>query len=100
MTTDPYCIRLLRVDSDESSKRRSLRNRDAKDLEKGGLHGSFHYRNWTGKFSTLKVVLLLIVLGTVYTLYRSPAVHIADHPSNNNSRYLVFPAHLCLFSVD
>ncbi|KAL0814035.1 hypothetical protein Bca101_070478 [Brassica carinata] len=79
----------LSSQTDETSKRRSLRNRDAKDLDKGGLHGSFQYRNWTGKFSTLKVVLVLIVLGTVYTLYRSPAVHIADHPSNNNSRWMM-----------
>ncbi|CAN6880620.1 unnamed protein product [Brassica oleracea] len=79
----------LSSQTDETSKRRSLRNRDAKDLDKGGLHGSFQYRNWTGKFSTLKVVLILIVLGTVYTLYRSPAVHIADHPSNNNSRWMM-----------
>ncbi|KAG2303493.1 hypothetical protein Bca4012_062244 [Brassica carinata] len=79
----------LSSQTDETNKRRSLRNRDAKDLEKGGgLHGSFQYRNWSGKFSTLKVVLLLIVLGTVYTLYRSPAVHIADHPSNNNSSFV------------
>ncbi|CAH8327543.1 unnamed protein product [Eruca vesicaria subsp. sativa] len=79
----------LSTQTDESNKRRSLRNRDAKDLEKGGgLHASFHFRNWTGRFSTLKIVLILIIFGTVYTLYRSPAVHIADHPSFNNSSFV------------
>ncbi|KAL0698035.1 hypothetical protein Bca4012_054157 [Brassica carinata] len=74
--------------TDDTNRRRSLRSRDTKDLEKGGSHGSFHYRNWIGKFSTLKLVLILLVLVALFTLYRSPPVHIADHPSIYNSSFV------------
>ncbi|XP_010539696.1 PREDICTED: putative UDP-glucuronate:xylan alpha-glucuronosyltransferase 3 isoform X2 [Tarenaya hassleriana] len=73
--------------SEETSRRRSLRYRDVKDVEKG-VHGSFQYRNWNVKFPTLKVVLALIVLGTLFMLFHSPAVYIVDHPSGSHSRWM------------
>ncbi|KAJ4700888.1 Hexosyltransferase [Melia azedarach] len=71
--------------NEETNKRRFQRNKYFKDVEKA-LHVPIQCRNLNCKRSTLKVVLVIILLGSLLTLFRSPAVHIADHPSNSASR--------------
>ena len=81
---------LLHCNSEDSSRRRSLRDRDVRDVEKG-FHVPFQYRNFNCKISTLKLVLIVISLGTLITLFCSPTVYVADHPSPPHSRYHLFP---------
>ncbi|CAL1362895.1 unnamed protein product [Linum trigynum] len=66
---------------EDSPRRRFLRGRNFRDVEKA-FHVPAQYRNLTCKTSTLKFVLLIIALGTLVTLYRSPPVHVADYPSH------------------
>ncbi|XP_031265943.1 putative UDP-glucuronate:xylan alpha-glucuronosyltransferase 3 [Pistacia vera] len=70
---------------EEANKRRSQRYRVFRNVEKA-LHVPIQYRNLNCKKSSLKVLLVIISLGTLFTLFRSPAVHIADHPSSAASR--------------
>ncbi|KAM7253309.1 hypothetical protein ACFE04_025927 [Oxalis oulophora] len=70
---------------DEGNRRRSLRNRDFRDVEKA-LNVPIQYKNFNCKIPTLKVVLVIIMLGGLLTLFRSPAISISDHPSSSTSR--------------
>ncbi|XAR62441.1 Glucuronosyltransferase [Bertholletia excelsa] len=70
---------------EETNKRRSFRSKVFKDYEKP-FHLSSPERNSNCKFSTLKLVLVIIILGTFFILLHSPAVHNTDHPSNSESR--------------
>lgn len=83
---------LLLCYSEETSKRRFPRNKYFKDVEKA-LHVPIQCRNFNFRISTLQVVLVIILLGSFLTLFRSPAVHIADHPSNSASRYVRLSIH-------
>lgn len=71
--------------SEDTNKRRSQRNKDFKDVEKAS-HVSFQDRainckpNW-------KFVLVIIILGTLLTIFHPPAVYNTDHISNSLSRY-------------
>ncbi|KAI5394309.1 putative UDP-glucuronate:xylan alpha-glucuronosyltransferase 3 [Lathyrus oleraceus] len=70
--------------SEDTNKRRSQRNKDFKDVEKAS-HVSFQDRainckpNW-------KFVLVIIILGTLLTIFHPPAVYNTDHISNSLSR--------------
>ncbi|KAL5779226.1 hypothetical protein ACOSQ2_009963 [Xanthoceras sorbifolium] len=75
----------LSFSNEETNKRKLQRNKVFKDVEKA-LHVPIQYRNLNCKIPTLKVVLIIILLGSLLTLFRSPAVNIADHPSNSLSR--------------
>lgn len=72
--------------SEETSKRRFQRIRDFKVVERA-LHIPIRDRVLNCKPS-LKLVLVIIVLGTIVTCFHSPAVHISDHPLKG-SRYAV-----------
>lgn len=67
---------------EEANKRKSQKNRVFRDVEKA-LHVPIQYRNLNCKIPTLKVILVVILLGSLFTLFRSPVVHIADHPSHS-----------------
>ncbi|GAV58824.1 Glyco_transf_8 domain-containing protein [Cephalotus follicularis] len=77
----------LRVSSstEDANNRKFQRNRAFKDVEKA-LNVPIQYRNLNCKIHTLKVVLVIILLGTFVMLFRSPTVYISDHPSNSASR--------------
>ncbi|XP_052201726.1 putative UDP-glucuronate:xylan alpha-glucuronosyltransferase 3 isoform X1 [Diospyros lotus] len=75
----------LSLANEDTNKRRSLKSRVLKDSDKP-FHGSGQDRNLNCKFPTLKLVLVIIVLGTFSTLLHSPSVHIADHPSSTGFR--------------
>lgn len=77
----------LSSSNEETSKRRFQRNKYFKDVEKA-LHVPIQCRNFNCRISTLQVVLVVILLGSFLTLFRSPAVHIADHPSTSSSRWV------------
>ncbi|KAK0577201.1 hypothetical protein LWI29_029525 [Acer saccharum] len=75
----------LSFSNEETSKRKFQRNKVFKDVEKA-LHVPIQYRNLNCKIPTLKVVMIIILLGSLLTLFRYPAVNIADHPSSSSSR--------------
>ncbi|KAM7253506.1 hypothetical protein ACFE04_021660 [Oxalis oulophora] len=75
---------------DKGNRRRSLRNRDFRDVEKA-LNVPIQYKNFNCKIPTLKVVLVIIMLGGLLTLFRSPAISISDHPSSSTSRSSFVP---------
>jgi hypothetical protein len=65
--------------SEDTTKRRSQKNKDFKDVEKAShvpfLDRSINCRpNW-------KFVLVIIVLGTLLTIFHPPAVYNTDHIS-------------------
>ncbi|TYH79758.1 hypothetical protein ES332_D03G084500v1 [Gossypium tomentosum] len=70
---------------EDTSRRGFQRNKVFKDVEKD-LNVPIRYRNWNCKISTLKAVLVIILLGTLFTLLCSPAVYVSDRPSNSASR--------------
>ncbi|KAF2296589.1 hypothetical protein GH714_000404 [Hevea brasiliensis] len=70
---------------EETSRRKSFRDKGLRDVEKA-LQVPIQYRNLNCKITTLKIVLVIIALGTLITFFHSPAVHIADHPSTSGSR--------------
>nr|XP_043607711.1 putative UDP-glucuronate:xylan alpha-glucuronosyltransferase 3 [Erigeron canadensis] len=75
----------LSVTNDDSSKRRSFGSRALKDGEKPYL--SFNQdRNGTCKFPTLKLILVIIILGAFFTLLHSPAVYNTERPFSLGSR--------------
>ncbi|XP_022773333.1 putative UDP-glucuronate:xylan alpha-glucuronosyltransferase 3 isoform X2 [Durio zibethinus] len=71
--------------AEDTSRRGFQRNKVFNDVEKA-LHVPIRYRNWNCKISTLKAVLVIILLGTLFTLFHSPAVYVSDRPSNFVSR--------------
>ncbi|XP_021898645.1 putative UDP-glucuronate:xylan alpha-glucuronosyltransferase 3 [Carica papaya] len=75
----------LSTSMEETNRRRFQRNKDFKDVERAS-NVPFQYRSLNCKISTLKAVLVIILLGTFFTLFRSPAVYIADRPSSSSSR--------------
>ncbi|KAJ0748581.1 putative glucuronosyltransferase [Helianthus annuus] len=75
----------LSVTNEESSKKRSFGSRAFRDGERPYL--SFNQdRNASCKFSTLKLVLIIIILGAFFTLLHSPAVYNTERPSRSGSR--------------
>ncbi|KAE8684382.1 UDP-glucuronate:xylan alpha-glucuronosyltransferase 1 [Hibiscus syriacus] len=72
--------------AEETNRRGFQRKKVFRDVEKA-LHVPIRYRNWNCKISTLKVVLVILFVGSLITLLRSPAVYISDLPSNLASRH-------------
>ncbi|XP_048130548.1 putative UDP-glucuronate:xylan alpha-glucuronosyltransferase 3 isoform X2 [Rhodamnia argentea] len=70
---------------DETNKRRFQRSKYFKDVERA-FHLPIQARNLNCKIPTLKIVLLVILLGTFLTLYCSPAIYNTDHPTGSSSR--------------
>ncbi|CAL0308677.1 unnamed protein product [Lupinus luteus] len=70
--------------NEDTNKRRPQRNKDFKDVEKA-LHVPFQdrclncRRNW-------KLILAIIILGTLVTIFHPPAVYNTDHLTNSISR--------------
>ncbi|XP_010062155.2 putative UDP-glucuronate:xylan alpha-glucuronosyltransferase 3 isoform X2 [Eucalyptus grandis] len=77
--------RLSTSSNDETFKRRFQRSKYFKGVEKA-FYLPIQARNLNCKISTLKVVLLIILLGTFLTLYCSPAIYNTDHPTSSSSR--------------
>lgn len=75
----------LSVTTDDTSKRRSFGSRVLKDGEKPYLSPS-QDRNASCKFPTLKLVLVIIILGAFFTLLHSPAVYNTERPSHSRSQ--------------
>ncbi|CAI9291484.1 unnamed protein product [Lactuca saligna] len=75
----------LSVANEDTSKRRSFGNRSFKDGEKPYLSPN-QDRNASCKFPTLKLVLVIIILGALFTLLHSPAVYNTERPSHSGSR--------------
>ncbi|XP_044509958.1 putative UDP-glucuronate:xylan alpha-glucuronosyltransferase 3 [Mangifera indica] len=71
--------------SEEANKRRLQRYRVFRDVEKV-LHVPVQYRHFNCKTSSLNVLLVVILLGALLRLFRSPAVLVADYPSTAASR--------------
>lgn len=76
--------------SEDTSKRRSFGSRSFKDGEKPYLSPN-QDRNASCKFPTLKLVLVIIILGALFTLLHSPAVYNTERPSHSGSRYVIYP---------
>ncbi|KAJ4831827.1 putative UDP-glucuronate:xylan alpha-glucuronosyltransferase 3 [Turnera subulata] len=75
----------LSASGEDTNRRRFLRDRNLKDVKKA-LLVPIQYRNFNFKISTLKLVLLIIALITIFTFFHSPAVYIADRPSSTGLR--------------
>lgn len=73
--------------SEDTGKRRSQRSKDFKDVEKL-LHTPFQERSITCR-PNWKLVLVIVILGTLVTFFHPPAVYNTDHLSNSiMSRYV------------
>ncbi|KAH9605653.1 hypothetical protein KSS87_013575 [Heliosperma pusillum] len=72
----------LSASLEESSKRRSQKSKDLRDVEKG----SSSFRDRSYKLSTLKLVLIVIVIGTFLTLFYSPSLHHTEDLSSSSYR--------------
>lgn len=73
--------------SEDTGKRRSQRNKDFKDVEKL-LHTPFQEKSITCR-PNWKLVLVVVILGTLVTIFHPPAVYNTDHLSNSiRSRYV------------
>uniref|UniRef100_A0A7N0ZZD0 Hexosyltransferase n=1 Tax=Kalanchoe fedtschenkoi TaxID=63787 RepID=A0A7N0ZZD0_KALFE len=70
---------------EETSKRKSQRNRDHKDLERA-VHNPTYDKYANCKIPTLKLVLFVIICGTYLTLFHFPSVHTADHIADSGSK--------------
>lgn len=77
------CIRFCFSDD---AKRRPPRNKVVKDVEKS-LTAPAQDRSLNCK-PTLKLVLAVIIVGTFATFLFSPVIHIVDHRSSSESRYV------------
>lgn len=74
------------VFSEETSKRRFLRSRVFKDGDRS-LYRSSMDRIFSFRFTTLKLVMTIIIIGAIFTFLRSPSIHETDHMSRSRSRY-------------
>lgn len=75
----------LPVSSDDTNKKRYQRRRDSKDVEKT-FHIPIIDRNLNCKLRAWKVILIVILCGTLFMLFHSPAVNNTDHLSISGSR--------------
>ncbi|XP_074263695.1 putative UDP-glucuronate:xylan alpha-glucuronosyltransferase 3 [Silene latifolia] len=72
----------LSASLEESNKRRSHKSKDLRDVEKA----SSSFRDRSYKLSTLKLVLIVIVVGTFLTLFYSPSLHHTEDLSSSSYR--------------
>lgn len=70
---------------EESGKRRSMRQRDIRDVEKAS-HYAFQDRSYNCKFTPLKLILIVILIGTILTLLHSPSLQHTENKSNSSSQ--------------
>ncbi|KAK4276669.1 hypothetical protein QN277_014794 [Acacia crassicarpa] len=70
--------------NEDTNKRRSQRSRYFKDVEKA-LHAPFQDRSINCK-PTWKVVMVVILLGTLVTIFHPPAIYNTDPLSNSMAR--------------
>lgn len=70
--------------SEDTTKRRSQKNKDFKDVEKAS-HIPFQDRSINCK-PNWKIILVIIILGTLLTIFHPPAVYNTDHITNSISR--------------
>lgn len=75
----------LSASVEESSKRRSLRHRDNRDVEKASS-SACHDRSFNFKYSPLKFMLIVIMIGTFGTLLYSPSFQHIENLSNSSSQ--------------
>ncbi|KMT19454.1 hypothetical protein BVRB_1g010840 [Beta vulgaris subsp. vulgaris] len=75
----------LSASVEESSKRRSLRHRDNRDVEKASS-SACHDRSFNFKYSPLKLMLIVIMIGTFGTLLYSPSFQHIENLSNSSSQ--------------
>ncbi|KAL6504117.1 hypothetical protein OROGR_026040 [Orobanche gracilis] len=71
--------------SEDASKRRFLRSRVSKDEDRS-FYGSSLDRILSCKLPTLKLVMLIIIIGAFLTFLCSPSIHETDHISTSHSR--------------
>ncbi|KAM6563524.1 hypothetical protein CsatB_023522 [Cannabis sativa] len=84
MGSSPRGGHRLSASIEDTYRRRSQRTK-AKDSEKAPFHISIHERNPKCKFPLLKLVLLVVIFGTLVTLLYSPDIyHNNNHPSSNS----------------
>ncbi|KAJ7959244.1 Hexosyltransferase [Quillaja saponaria] len=76
--------RLSASTNEDTNKRRTQRSKDLKDVEKAFVVPILD-RNINCK-PTLKFVLIIIILGTIVTIFHPPAVYNTDHQSNSETR--------------
>lgn len=86
-----YKVMDLSCYSEDANKRRFQRNKVSKDIEKD-LHSPVQDRK--NYKPTLKLVLVIITLGTFVALFLSPAVYNTEHLSNSISRYVLSATNL------
>ncbi|KAL3835093.1 hypothetical protein ACJIZ3_009829 [Penstemon smallii] len=75
--------------TEDISKRKSLRSRVLKDGEKPFC-----------KFSILKLVMTIIIVGAFLTLLRSPSIHDPDYMSKYHSRFGTSQKYVSLLDID
>lgn len=75
----------LSFNNEETSKRRFLRSRVFKDGDRS-LYRSSMDRIFSFRFTTLKLVMTIIIIGAIFTFLRSPSIHETDHMSRSRSR--------------
>ncbi|CAM8883462.1 unnamed protein product [Rhodiola kirilowii] len=75
----------LSASLEETSKRKSQRNRDHKDIERV-VHNTASDKYANCKKPTLKLVLFIIICGTYLTLFHFPTINSADHISDLGSK--------------
>ncbi|KNA25334.1 hypothetical protein SOVF_007520 [Spinacia oleracea] len=75
----------LSASVEESSKRRSMRHRDIRDVEKAS-YSAFQDRSYNCKFTPLKLILIVILIGTFLTLLHSPSLQHTENLSNSKSQ--------------
>ncbi|KAK9740924.1 hypothetical protein RND81_03G071500 [Saponaria officinalis] len=73
----------LSASLEESGKRRSRRTKDFRDVEKAP-HSSFQDRSYSCRLSPLKLVLIVIVIGTFLTLLCSPSLKHSENLSSSS----------------
>ncbi|GAB2270557.1 hypothetical protein Dimus_005445, partial [Dionaea muscipula] len=74
----------LSASIEDPNKRRLLKNKDFKDIEKV-LYNPHQDRSFNCRLSIRKIVLVVIIVGTFLTLFHSPAVNNTDRLSNYGS---------------
>lgn len=72
--------------SEDNNKRRSQRSKDFKDEEKA-LHAPILDRNINCK-PTLKWVMVIVILGTLVTVFYHPSVYDTDHLAKSITGYV------------
>ncbi|PON72485.1 UDP-glucuronate:xylan alpha-glucuronosyltransferase [Parasponia andersonii] len=84
MGSSPRASHRLSASIEDTYRRRSQRSKGTKDSEKP-FHLSIQERNHKCKFPLLKLVLLLVIFGTLVTLLYSPDIYNNNNQPSSNS---------------